>query len=139
MALNKHMAAAVAEMEADLAQLALEMGHARTCKEKAFFARDFGRIKAAIKTIDALYSGPEPKPAKPAKPARYVHGGTALGAAAGLREPMTAPALAAAVGCTPAAASKWLQRWEVDGWLVKTGHGQYVHAAKFPATVIPAG
>jgi hypothetical protein len=139
MALNKHMAAAVAEMEADIKQLMSEIdswpARARFKAKRAGLQRDVENLQAAIKTIDSLYGGPEPDNDPPVK---YLNGATALMVAAALPEPLTALALAWAAVYSTAAASKCLKRWATDGWVRKVKHGRYVRTAKFPATVIPA-
>ena len=133
MALNKHMAAAVAEITDDIALLKREKPTAQTKEE-------IKSLKAARDTIDALYGGPDPeKPVgngKNGKHGKYVYGGNALAVAAGMRE-LTALGLAAMVGFSLGAASKCLRRWEADGWVRKVKHGLYVRTAKFPATVVP--
>jgi len=128
MALNKHMAAAVAEIDADIE---------RILSAQVFGTRaEIKRLKAVRDTIDALYGGDEPK-AKP-KPRKYTSRAVALFNAAKMPAPLTAPELAAASGITAAAASKCMKRWRASGWVKKIFHGQYVRTAKFPAVVIPA-
>ena len=156
MALNKHMAAAVAEIQCDIAQLEKERLKARTCRAAAGLKLDIKNLKAAARTIDSLYGGDDPVVTEPlpttikghvallkkdlrvAQERRYVYGGHALAVAATLPEPLTAIDLSLATGFTRAAASKCLKRWAADGWVRKKRHGEYVRTAKFPATVIPA-
>ncbi len=145
MALNKHVALAVAEINSDIAQLEKERFKARTCKEAAGLKLDIKNLKAAARTIDSLYGGEEPadklKPADKnvrAPKRRYAPSGHALAVAARLPEPLTAIDLAWAAVLSRAAASKCLKRWAADGWVRKKRHGEYVRTAKFPATVIPA-
>ena len=89
------MAAAVAEMEADIKQLKSEIeswpARARFKAKRAGLQRDVENLQAAIKTIDSLYGGPEPDNDPPVK---YLNGATALMVAAALPEPLTALALA---------------------------------------------
>jgi len=149
------MAAAVAEINDDIAQLEKERLKVRTGKEAAGLKLDIKNLKAAARTIDSLYGGDDPvterlpttikghvallkKDLRTAQERKYVYGGHVLAMAAALPEPWTAIALALAAGFTRAAASKCLKRWALDGWARKKRHGEYVRTAKFPATVIPA-
>ena len=128
MALNKHMAAAVAEIDADIER----MLSAQVYGTRA----EFKRLKAARDTIDALYGGPDPeKPVKP--PVKYLPSGRATACAAAMPEPLTAVLLAWAAVCSNGAASKCLKRWLADRWVKKVKHGQYVRTAKFPAAEFP--
>jgi hypothetical protein len=138
MALNKHMAAAVAEIEDDINQLKRlrEVLPMRAREERAQFRRDLADLRRVARTIDSLYGGPEPeKPVTP--PVKYLPSGRATACAAALPEPLTAVLLAWAAVCSNGAASKCLKRWLADGWVKKVRHGQYVRTAKFPAAKFP--
>ena len=61
MALNKHMALAVAEINGDIAQLEQERLKARTCKEAAGLKLDIKNLKAAAGRLTRSMAGRNPQ------------------------------------------------------------------------------
>ena len=154
MGLNKHMAAAVKEMDGDieaLSQKITELG-----EEAAGYSKEIVRLQDARKSIDDLYGGggetpDEPKAPKarkakaaavePAADAAVVKRGRQLAPAAlaavaklkGMELPITAEKVVEATGQDQKFASNLLSKLKARGWLASTGWGKFERTAAFPA------